>query len=185
MKITNKLDSIQKINELKLNRFPEELFSNSEEQKVRKFLEKYPAKYYAIRSKEIVGCKNNNFKVLKEEIFSEMKKFNLFSINVSSYNYTSNLILIGDIKIGSNNEVWFIGSTNPNFTGKMAEKHPDFNYSTDIFDKRLNLIPSFDQIYKYIAEYNLIDVIVEFAIYNRPVGINNEPIIVFEIRTDF
>lgn len=118
-------------------------------------------------------------------MISEISNFNLFTINVSSYNYMSNFILIGDIRIGSENEVWFIGSVNPNFTGKMAEQHPDFNYSTDIFDKRLNKIPGFDLIYGYIINHKLIDVIVEFAIYDKPVGVYNEQIIIFEIRTEF
>ena len=67
----------------------------------------------------------------------------------------------------------------------MAEQFPEFNLSTDIFDKSLNLVPNFDLIYAYIVEHNLIDVIVEFAIYKCPVGIYNEQIIVFEIRTEF
>lgn len=116
---------------------------------------------------------------------AEIKKFNLFTINVSSYNYVSDFVLIGDIRIGKNSEVWFIGSTNPNFTGKMAEQYPDFNYSTDIFDKRLNNIPKFDLIYSYIIDHSLIDVIVEFAIYDKHLGIYNEKVIIFEIRTEF
>lgn len=185
MKINNKLESIDVIDELKLNRFPEQLFKKGEEQKVIKFLSNYPAKYYAVRSKEIVGCKKNNFKVLKEEVLNEIDNFNLYSINVSSYNYTSHLILIGDIKIDSKGQVWFIGTTDSNFTGKMAEQLPEFNLSTDIFDKNLNKIPQFDLIYKYIVDHDLVGVIVEFAIYDCNVGINNEQIIIFEIRTEF
>lgn len=185
MKIETKLDSIKKIKEFKINHFPEELFKQEEVDKIKEFINNYPAKYYAVRSKEIVGCKKNNFKVLKENVLSEIKNFNLFTINVSSYNYTEKLILIGDIRIGKNNDVWFTGTTNSDFTGKMAEQFPEFNFSTDIFDKKLNLVPSFDLIYTYIVEHNLLDVIVEFAIYNCPVGIYNEQIIVFEIRTNF
>lgn len=185
MKIRNKLESIKVIKQKKLNSFPEKLFTKNQTKEVMEFLNKYPAQYYAVRSKEIVGCKKNNFKVPKEEVIKEIKNFNLFTINVSSFNYTKNLILIGDIMINENNKVWFIGSTNPNFTGKMAEKYPEFNYSTDIFDKKLDLIPGFDLIYKYIVNHNLIDVIVEFAIYNKPLGMYNEQIIIFEIRTEF
>lgn len=185
MKVRNKLESIRLIKKLQLNSFPEKLFHKEDTDEIKQFLEEYPAKFYAIRSKEIVGCKKNNFKVPKAQVLNEINNFNLFTINVSSYNYISNFILIGDIKIGSNKEVWFIGSTNRNFTGKMAEKNPDFNYSTDLFDKRLNKIPCFDLIYDYIIKHNLIDVIVEFAIYDKPVGIYNEQIVIFEIRTEF
>lgn len=185
MKIRNKLESVETIKQKRLNSFPEKIFYKGQQKEVLKFLEEYPAKFYAIRSKEIVGCKDNNFKVLKTDVLKEIKKFNLFSINVSSYNYVSNFILIGDIMISKNNDVWFIGSTNPNYTGKMAEKYPDFNYSTNIFDKNLNLIPGFDLIYEYIINHDLVDIIVEFAIYNCPVGIYNEQIVIFEIRTEF
>lgn len=185
MKVNNKLESIELIKKLKLNSFVEGLFSKDDTQKVKEFLLEYPAEYYAIRSKEIVGCKKNNFKVSKEDVLNEIKNHNLFTINVSSYNYVNNFVLIGDIKIGRNNEVWLIGSTNSSFTGKMAEQNPDFNFLTDIFDKRLNRVPGFDLIYSYIVDHNLIDVIVEFAIYDKPVGIYNEPVVVFEIRTEF
>ncbi len=185
MKVHNKLESINLVRKLQLNSFPEKLFKKEDIEDIKLFLAEYPAEFYAIRSKEIVGCKKNNFKVPKNQVFNEIRNFNLFTINVSSYNYVSNFVLIGDIRIGSENEVWFIGSTNRNFTGKMAEKNPDFNYSTDIFDKRLNKIPSFDLIYNYIITHQLIDVIVEFAIYDKPVGIYNEKIIIFEIRTEF
>lgn len=185
MKIKNKLESIEIIREKKLNHFPEKLFKVTDTEEVKLFLLEYPVEFYAIRSKELVGCKNNNFKVSKNEVLDEIKNFNLFTINVSSYNYVSNFILIGDIMIGKNNEIWLIGSTNPNFTGRMAEQYPDFNYATDIFDKRLNKVPQFDLIYSYIVDHNLLDVIVEFAIYNKPVGIYKEQVIIFEVRTEF
>lgn len=54
MKITNKVDSFNKIIELDLNKFPEQLFKSNEEEKVKKFLKKYPANYYAIRDKSKV-----------------------------------------------------------------------------------------------------------------------------------
>ena len=41
MVIKNKLESISKINELKLNKFPEMLFKEKEETKVQKFIDIY------------------------------------------------------------------------------------------------------------------------------------------------
>ena len=185
MQINNKLESIKYIKDKKLNQFPEKLFHSGDDSKIINFLSNYPAKYYAIRSKEKVKCLNNDYKVAKEEVLQKAKQFDLFTINVSSYNYTDNLLLIGDIMIGSNKAVWLIASTNKNYTGRMAEENPDFNISTDIFDKKLNDIPGFDLIYDYIINNELTDIIVEFAIYNIPVGINNENVIVFEVRTNF
>lgn len=47
MRIDNKLESIKKINELSLNKFPEQLFNENEQNKVKEFLHMYPVKYYA------------------------------------------------------------------------------------------------------------------------------------------
>ena len=55
MQIKNKLESIETINKLNLNRFPEKLFKVGEENKVLNFLKQYPAKYYAIRDKSTSG----------------------------------------------------------------------------------------------------------------------------------
>ena len=53
--IKNKLESIDKINKLGLNKFPEQLFKNNNEENVKRFLQKYPADYYAIRDKSRAG----------------------------------------------------------------------------------------------------------------------------------
>lgn len=45
MKIRNKMESVEKINELKLNKFPEQTFRYGEEQKIKDFLKMYPAPY--------------------------------------------------------------------------------------------------------------------------------------------
>ena len=55
MIINNKMESIKKINELGLNMFPEQLFRENEQAKVKEFLDKYPAKYYAIRDRSKAG----------------------------------------------------------------------------------------------------------------------------------
>ena len=185
MQINSKLESIRYIKDKNLNQFPTKLFHCGEDKKIIDFLNNYPAKYFAIRSKEKVRCINNDYKVAMKDVLSKTKQFNLFTINVSSYNYIDNLLLIGDIMIGSNNSVWLIASTNKNYTGRMAEKNPDFNISTDIFDKKLNDVPGFDLIYDYIVNNRLTDIIIEFALYNIPVGINNENVVVFEVRTNF
>ena len=69
MKIKNKLESINTINELKLNKFPEQLFRQNEQNKVKKFIEQNPAKYYAIRDKS----KTNGIFKLKVEYENILK----------------------------------------------------------------------------------------------------------------
>lgn len=109
----------------------------------------------------------------------------MFSINVSSYNYANNQVLVGEIEILSNNEVYFIASTKLGASVRDAVRNPSYNLKADIFDKRLNEIKYFDYLYKYIIKNNLLDAIVEFALFDIKVGINNENIVIYEIRTDY
>lgn len=184
MKIRNKIESHNKIIELNLNRFPEKIFKSLEINLINDFIKKYPAQYYAIRDKSKVGG-IFKLKVKPENLFQEVNGYDLFSINVSSYNYIKNQILVGEIFI-NNFEVNAILSTNKGYSVRDALRNPDFNFSTKLTDdKTLNKIPSFDKIYKYIFEHNLENVIVEFAWFDIPLGVNQEQIIIYELRTDY
>ena len=120
-----------------------------------------------------------------DRIFDEIKDYSLYSINVSSANYVDNQLLVGEIEILSNGEVYTILSTNPTASVRDAITNPDFNFKTIFFDKKLDEIPYFDYIYKYISDNNLYDLIIEFALFNKNVGINNEKVIVYELRTNY
>ena len=184
MRIKNKIESYKIIKDLKLNHFPEKIFKKSEINEINRFLNMYPAKYYAIRDKSKAGG-IFKLKVEKNDIFKEIFGYDLFSINVSSYNYIDNQCLVGEIEI-SNTYVSAILSTNSKFSVRDAIKNPDYNFKTDIFDdKTLNIIPYFNEIYKYIVDKNLKDIIVEFAYFNKPVGLYQEKIIIYELRTDY
>ena len=172
MIIKSKLESINKINELGLNKFPEQLFRKNEETKVQEFIEKYPANYYAIRDKSKAGG-IFKLKVDYDKVLEEIKDYNLFTINVSSANYVDNQLLVGEIEFLSNGEVYAILSIDPAASVRDAIKNPTFNLKTDIFDKRLSKIPHFDFIYQYIMNNNLQDIIVEFALFNKEVGIKD------------
>lgn len=184
MIINNKIDSINKINELNLNRFAEQLFKENEEDKILDFLRQYPARYYAIRDKSNLGG-TFKLKVLYNKVLEEIREYKLFTINVSSINYVKNQLLVGEIIILSNNRVYGSLSTNPKASVRDATKLPTFVLDTDIFDKSLNNIPNFDYIYKYIINNNLLDVIVEFALFDKDVGIKKERIIIYELRTHY
>ncbi len=184
MKIKNKIESIRKINELKLNRFPEQVFHKGEEEKVIEFLKMYPALYYAIRDKSKSGGVFK-LKVPYDKVLEKIREYNFFSINVSSANYVDNQLLVGEIEFLSNGEIYAILSTDPAASVRDALSNPTFNLKTDIFDRRLNMIPNFDFIYQYIISNGLNDVIVEFSLFDTEVGINNEKIVVYELRTHY
>lgn len=182
--ISSKLESIKKISELGLNKFPEQLFSANEKERVKDFIKNYPAKYYAIRDKtKAAGI--FKLKVPANEVLAEIQGYQLFTINVSSANYVENQILVGEIQILSSGEVYAILSVDPSASVRDAIRNPTFNLKTDIFDKKLNSIPHFDLIYQYIVEHNLQNVIVEFALFDKNVGINSKEVIIYELRTHY
>lgn len=184
MKIKNKIESYDKIIELGLNRFPENIFKSSQINEVEDFIKTYPANFYAIRDKSKAGGVFK-LKVEPQNLLNEVSGYDLFSINVSSYNYIDNQLLVGEIFI-SNTSVNAILSTNSSYSVRDAIRNPDFNFMTNIFDdETLNQIPYFDEVYKYIVNNKLQNTIVEFAYFDKPVGINQENIIVYELRTDY
>lgn len=185
MIIKNKIESLKKIKELNLNTFPEQLFKKGEEAKVLEFINKYPAKYYAIRDKSTAGG-IFKLKVPKENILAEIKDYEIFTINVSSVNYAQNQIMEADIEIKRNGDIYITISKNPetNIRDNSANLH--MSLKTDIFDdKTLNKIPEFDYIYGYLFEHDLFDVLVELSLFDKPLGINNEKIIIWELRTHY
>ena len=164
--------------------FPEKIFKSSEINEVQDFINTYPANYYAIRDKSKASGVFK-LKVEPQNILNEVVGYDLFSINVSSYNYIDNQLLVGEIFV-SNTSVNAILSTNSGYSVRDAIKNPDFNIMTNIFDdKTLNQIPCFDEVYKYIIDNKLQNTIVEFAYFDKPIGINKENIIIYELRTDY
>lgn len=184
MFIKNKLESMKKISELGLNKFPEQLFKAGEQEKVREFLTCYPAQYYAIRDKSKAGG-IFKLKVAANDVLAEINDYDLFTINVSSANYVENQLVVGEIQILSNGEVYATLSVDPTASVRDALRNPTFNLKTDIFNKKLNKIPHFDLIYEYIITHNLQNVIVEFALFDKKVGMRKERIIVYELRTHY
>lgn len=184
MFIKNKLESMKKISKLGLNKFPEQLFKAGEQEKVREFLTCYPAQYYAIRDKSKAGG-IFKLKVAANDVLAEINDYDLFTINVSSANYVENQLLVGEIQILSNGEVYATLSVDPTASVRDALRNPTFNLKTDIFDKKINKIPHFDLIYGYIITHNLQNVIVEFALFDKKIGIRKERIIVYELRTHY
>ena len=57
---------------------------------------------------------------------------------------------------------------------------------TTIFDDRtLDQISCFNDVYNYIVKQKLKDIIVEFAYFDKLLGVNNENIIIYELRTEY
>lgn len=181
----NKLDSLRLIDELKLNKFPEKFFTKFDNAEIEKFILEYPAEFYAVRDKSKAGSNLHRLKVSPSELAKYVKQMELFTINVSSANYAKNQLCVGEIIIKSDMTLSVILSNNPEFSLRDAYKFPDYNLKTNIYDKRLNSIAGLDLVIDYIFKYQLFDIIVEFAAFDIPVGINNENVIIYELRTDY
>ena len=97
MNINNKIESSEKIKELNLNKFPEQIFKIGQEEQIKEFLQKNPADFYAIRDKSKAGGVFK-LKVAADKILEEIDGYNLFSINVSSANYVDNQLVVGEIE---------------------------------------------------------------------------------------
>lgn len=64
------------------------------------------------------------------------------------------------------------------FHSNEAVSFPDYNLKTNTYHKTLNKIPCFDDIYSYIIKHHLKNIIVEFAFFNKEIGIKKENIII-------
>ena len=63
---------------------------------------------------------------------TEIQGYQLFTINVSSANYVENQILVGEIQILSNGEVYAILSVDPRASVRDAIRNPTFNLKTGL-----------------------------------------------------
>jgi len=184
-KVYNKSESSKLIKTLKLNEFPKVILNKFSHEILEDFISKYPANYYAVRDMSKANSKLFNLAVKKNNLLDYCKHMEQFYINVSSYNYNRNQLCVGEIKIDTNYNLSLTISTNQDFSARDAVKFPDYNMVTDIYDKRLNKISGLNQIIEYIFKHNLFNLIIEFSCFDKKVGINNENIIIYELRTEY
>lgn len=186
MRIKTKLESIKAIEELGLNRLPKISLAIYDEFKIQSFLDTYLSEFYVIRDNN--ASNSPLFKILKSNeaiSYCQSNKMVNFSIGVAAYYPNTSQILTGDICIHNNMMVDYIISNNPNYTTRDVLKDPDYNGYSNLFDKKLKKIRGLKEIVDYIFEYELFNIIVEFAVFNRPIGINNEKVVIWELRTDY
>lgn len=179
MKIASKQDSFNQIKKMRLNRVPEIITDNSNPNEVIAFMDKHPASTYVLRDVRYAIGKTF-FITNKEECLEKIKKYDgLFSLAVSIKSYSGRK-LIGDIFVSGDN-VQLTYSTDENANHRNLEK----SLYSNLYDDALWDIPGFNDLIKYITDKNLLNVIVEFAVYDHPVGTNKEKVLIVELRTDY
>ena len=184
-KIYNKIESAKWIKNLKLNILPEKIFFSYNKEEILKFLESYPVKYYAIRDKSLAMSKIHQLAVPYDEVCNYCEKLKMFSINVSSINYSYCQICCGELIIDDSGNINCILSNNPKFSLRDCYSNPDFKGQLSIFDNKFKDINGFEEIVNYILRKGLQNIIVEFTVFNENIGINNEKVIIWELRTDY
>lgn len=181
--IYNKSESLKFIKENGLNYFGETEFSRGDKAAVEKFLNDFPVKLYYMR--ELKAATENVFYTLsKEEVLAKVNDFEKFSVDVSSLNYVDNILLVGEIKVEGDNQVIFSGSTNKMSTHRDFLE-PNYFLNANLYDKQIHSIPYMEKILDYVFSNDLAGYIIELCLFDIPVGVNNEEIVVYEIRTSY
>ncbi len=188
IQVKNKKDSIIKMKELKLNYFPLNYFETNDLKGIKNFFEKYPAQEYVLRT--ITKAKGQYFYVYSyEEALEKLSNFEgELTISVSYNPYKENIVLVGDIKVhkGYDGEtVDLTARSDSQATHRNIYENPQYNLHSSLDDDNVWKIPGFSKIMRYISDHELFDVIVEFAVYDCKLGVNNENVVITELRTGY
>lgn len=185
--ITDKKDSIRAIKMLKLNHFPLEVFSVEDYEGIKKFMEKYPAKEYVMRT--VKKAKGKYFFVNSyEQVIEHLPNFDdEFILDVSYNEYKEDIVLVGDIKVtrGIVDVVDLSARTDSEATQRNIYENPQYNMHCSLDDERLWKVPGISKIMSYVAEHELYNVIVEFIVYDCKLGVNKENVIINELRSNY
>lgn len=186
-KTNNKLESVNLINTLKLNTFKQKVFEvkYTSDEDVNKFLNASNCGTYAIRDNMISNSPVRTHAASKDEILNVYKKFENCTISESVNNYINNQTLIGNIVVGTDGSVTVEGSSNKCDSVREAMNNGNIKLNTTIDDNRIEYINGLKDIVDYVIEHNLQDMVVEFSTFNKNVGVNNEKVIIYELRSNY
>jgi len=188
MIIKNKKQSIAKIKELGLNYFNEEVFNVHDLDKIKEFFDNNIVKEYCMRDPDAT---NGKFFFVKnyEEAFEKLDNYKEnVTICVSSNEYDDDIVLLGDIKVKrdyTGDIVDITARTDKDADHRNIYENPEYNLHTNLEDNRVWNIPGFSQIIRYITEHELYDLVVEFVVYDCPVGVKKEKVAIYEIRSEY
>lgn len=184
MKIESKRHSAETIKRLRLNGVPEIVLHELDEQAIKNFCSKYPSTKYILRDLSTPTGKYY-FASNLEECLNYSKTYDsTFSIGISCFSY-GGVILLGEILV-SNNNITLVARTDDKATHRNIYDQSEINFvNTTMEDDRLWEVPGFNDLIKYVIEHNLKDTIVEFVVFNHNVGVNNEKVLIVELRSDY
>lgn len=182
MQVKNKKQSDYLIKSLQLNRMSEGIFTCNQEEELKKFLKENLHPYYNIRDKN-ASMGEFRYKITAEEVLKYANSYQLFSVYESLADADQNhMLLQGEIRVDSNWNVKASLDDRRCISNREAMKQPKFNIFFNILESSEPHICGLKQILDYIIVNQLFDVIVEFTLYDVPVGVKKENIIIWELR---
>ena len=102
---------------------------------------------------------------------------------VSCFKY-KNIVLLGEVCLTKHN-ISIIAGNNKSIHHRNICDCVLINTTTTIDDKKLWQVKGVEEIIQYMLKHNLIDIIVEFVVYDRPVGVKNENVLIVELRSEY
>ena len=186
--IKDKKDSIYKMQQLRLNHFPQEVFEVDDIDGIKEFFDKYQADEYVLRS--TIKAQGRFFFVKNfEEAEKLLSNYDQeVTIAVSFRPYKEDIVLLGDIVVkrdGGTEMVDITARDDEEASHRNIYENPKYNLHASLEDDRLWRIPGFSKLMRYISEHELYDVIIEFVVYSVKVGINKDNVEIIELRTGY
>ena len=193
--IKNKKESFELIEQLGLNKFASIAMEQYDETKLWEFLAAYPnIKRFSIRDLAKADSEwSRNFRdISKEQMIKESRQRSNIMIQERS-EYDNKRVLCGEIALNMyypDIELILTATDNPNAIIPMARLNPTYNFRGSFLnDKRLKhltaRIKGFNEIVDYMFKHELFDVIIEFSVHEKPVGVKRECVRIGELRTDY
>lgn len=176
-----KEESRELIKKLNLNTVPEIFVNKNHLDKIQNFFRENKSELYVIRH---ASKTNAHYEYVKnyDDYLRVKDGFDDNIIVAVSVNAYKRKILLGAIQV-DNDLIRICATTNEKLDHRtIYDGSAEFNFETDICDKKLNAIPQIDFLLLYIQKHNLYGLTIEFTVYDQPVGINKEPILINELR---
>lgn len=159
----------------------EAVFTKETAEELSRFLKKHKYPYYNLRDKSNSSGKFL-YKVTAEEIVKENKNYDKFSVYESLSLADEKLVLQGDIQL--NNDFTLLASLSDikGISNRTAMQEPVYHINMDLKEKREPFINGLTKVIDYVVLHELFGIIVEFSLFDIPVGINKENILIWELR---
>jgi len=195
MFVKNKIESDSLIQKLNLNRIIENYFKKNEIEKLKHFLIQNPCSYYNIRDKSS-PMGRFLYKLTPDEVLAQAEKYDFFSVCESLAEADKTLVLQGEILITEDYKIIASLSDIKGISNRQAMQSPEYRFEAEMIynpylkkeEKPWSKIPDvrgLNTVIDYLFPYELIGVIVEFSLFDIPVGTKKENIIIWELRTNY